>query len=311
MKKNLLYILAAGALLFSSCDAQLDVQPHGGTVTDEMLQELVKHDADKVLAPMMLGMLNYMHNGYYYSDVNGQGFMCWNLGMDFQGNDMLIEDVTNYWKSEYQFINLRTQVSSFAASSWYCYYKMVYKANQILDLIPADATGKAAIYKAQALTFRSMAYYYLLNIYQDSYLHGGKDKAGVPMYLSTGDPTTGRTPVATVYAQITTDLQTAVSIFETEEYDALSSVTDIDGAVANLVLARVALTSDQFDIAATAAGKVIDAGYSLMNEEQYTTSGFQDTTLPETIWAYEWDMATSLDNRSFASWISKTAIDDG
>lgn len=311
MKKYILSIFAASALLFSSCDNMLDVQPQGGSVTDEMLQDLVKKDADKVLAPMLLGMIDYIHTGYYYSDVNGRGILNWNLGMDFQGNDMLITDVTNWWKTEYTFNNIREQVSSYAASPWYCYYKMVYKANQILDLIPADATGKAAVYKAQCLTYRALAYYYLLNIYQDAYIHGGKDKAGVPLYLSTGDPTSGRAPMKDVYTQITTDLQNAITIFTTEKVDTFASVTDIDATVANMVLARVAVSSEQYDIAIAAAKAVIDAGYTLMNENEYTTSGFQSASLPETIWAYTWSQASSLENRSFASWISKTAIDDG
>lgn len=55
---------------------------------------------------------------------------------------------------------------------------------------------------------------------------------------------------------------------------------------------------------------MISAGYSLMNEEQYTTSGFQSTSLPETIWGYTWAASTSLGNRSFASFMSITAVDN-
>ena len=47
-----------------------------------------------------------------------------------------------------------------------------------------------------------------------------------------------------------------------------------------------------------------------MNEEQYTTSGFQSTSLPETIWGYTWAASTSLGNRSFASFMSITAVDN-
>lgn len=39
-------------------------------------------------------------------------------------------------------------------------------------------------------------------------------------------------------------------------------------------------TTGDYTTAANAAGAVISAGYSLMNEEQYTTSGFQSTSLP-------------------------------
>lgn len=311
MKKYIFAIVALAATVFTSCDSMLDVEPQGGSVSDEQLQVLIQKDADKVLAPMMLGMVNYLHTGYYSSSTNGQGFMNWHLGMDLQGNDIVLSQTNNWWADEYTFENLRQQTATYTAERWYCYYKMVYKANQILDLIPEGATGQALVYKAQALTYRALAYYYLVNIYQASYMHGGKDAAGVPMYLSTGDPTTGRTPVATIYTQITKDLQEAVAAFETTEYDAHATFTDIDGAVANMVLARVALTSGQYDIAAAAAGKVISAGYSLMDEETYTTSGFQEGTLSETLWAYDWAQATSLENSAFASWVSKTAIDSG
>ena len=154
-----------------------------------------------------------------------------------------------------------------------------------------------------------MAYYYLMCVYQDDYMHGGKDKAGVPLYL-TVEGAKGRTPSTEVYSTITTDLQNAIALFEQEGYDPMSSTANIDQTVANMVLARVALTTGDYTTAANAAGAVISAGYSLMNEEQYTTSGFQSTSLPETIWGYTWAASTSLGNRSFASFMSITAVDN-
>ena len=161
----------------------------------------------------------------------------------------------------------------------------------------------------RALTYRALAYYYLMCVYQDDYMHGGKDKAGVPLYL-TVEGAKGRTPSTEVYSTITTDLQNAIALFEQEGYDPKSSTADIDQTVANMVLARVALTTGDYTTAANAAGAVISAGYSLMNEEQYTTSGFQSTSLPETIWGYTWAASTSLGNRSFASFMSITAVDN-
>ena len=81
----------------------------------------------------------------------------------------------------------------------------------------------------------------------------------------------------------------------------MSSTADIDQSVANMLLARIALTTGDYTTAANAAAAVIAEPYTLMNEEQYTTSGFLKATLPETIWAYTWSSATSLENRSFAS----------
>lgn len=309
MKKNIIAIVALAAMVFASCDSMLDVEPQGSSVSDEQLQELIKKDADKVLAPMMSGALDYMHTGNRQGGTNDRGFMVWNLGMDLQGNDMALSSTMNWFADEYMFENLRQQTAAYTADKWYIYYKIIYKANQILDLIPADATGSALSYKAQCLTYRALGYYYLMCIYQDNYLNGGKDKAGVPLYLSTYDPVTGRTPSAEVFAQIIKDLQDAVKIFTEIECDPKASVTDIDQTVANMLLARAALTIGENTIAANAADAVIKAGYSLMGEEAYTTSGFLDVSLPETIWGYDWAEATSLGNRAFASWVSLTAID--
>lgn len=71
-----------------------------------------------------------------------------------------------------------------------------------------------------------------------------------------------------------------------------------------MLLARVALTTGDYATAAEAAANVIGEPYKLMNEEQYTTSGFLSAALPETIWAYTWTSASSNENKSFASWIS-------
>ena len=90
-------------------------------------------------------------------------------------------------------------------------------------------------------------------VYQDDYMHGGKDKAGVPLYL-TVEGAKGRTPSTEVYSTITTDLQNAIALFEQEGYDPKSSTADIDQTVANMVLARVALTTGDYTTAANAAG---------------------------------------------------------
>ena len=294
---------AAAALLFSSCAAELDTEPQGGNVSDEQLQELIKVNPDLVLEPMMLGAVNFMHSGTRADGTNDTSFMVWNLRMDLQGNDMVLSALTNWLADEYMFENLRQQTAALTADLWYDYYKVVYYSNQILDLIPADAEGIALVYKAQALTYRALGYYYLMAIYQDDYMHGGKDKAGVPLHLTVGGAM-GRTPSTEVYSTIIEDLKNAINMFEQQGYDPMSSTADIDQSVANMVLARVALTTGDYSTAASAAAAVIGEPYSLMNEEQYTTSGFLSTALPETVWGYTWSSASSIENKSFASWIS-------
>ena len=166
MKNIVYYIAIATVLLFASCASELDTEPSGSQVSDEQLGELIKENADLVLAPMMQGAVNYMHTGNRQATTNDRGFMVWNLGMDLQGNDMVLTKLTNWFADVYMFESIRAQTNAYTADRWYCYYKIVYQSNQILDLIPDDVTGKALVYKAQALTYRALAYYYLMCVYQ-------------------------------------------------------------------------------------------------------------------------------------------------
>ena len=309
MKKNLLYILAVGALLFSSCDKQLDVEPQGGSVSDEQLAQLMAKDPVAGLDAMFLGALDFVHSGSRSGDTDGTGFSVWNLHMDLQGNDMFLSKTNNWFASDYLFNNRRFQTSSLAADLWYNYYKMVYKANQILDnvaVVPAEKyTDAVDAYKASLLTYRALGYYYLLSIYRDDYMNGGKtsDK-GLPFYLTVSDAK-GCDKASTMYTQLIKDLQDAVALFEKIEYDPTTSTADIDQTIANMVLARVALNAGKYDIAAAAAGAVIDSEcYTLMNAEEYVESGFLDVSLPETMWGYNWTESTSNGNEAFAAWVS-------
>ena len=53
MKNIVYYIAIATVLLFASCASELDTEPSGSQVSDEQLGELIKENADLVLAPMM------------------------------------------------------------------------------------------------------------------------------------------------------------------------------------------------------------------------------------------------------------------
>lgn len=304
MKRKLLYI-AAAALLFCSCSDQLFTEPEGGKVSDEQLTELINKDADAVLAPMMQSNLLWIHNGYYSEGNMYKGIKCWSLALDLQGNDMVLTLTNNWYKDMYMLNNLRQQTSRNVAEYWYTLYKIVYRANQILDLMPEQPSDAALIYKAQALTYRALGYYYLMNIYQVDYMHGGKDKPGVPLHLTVGGAK-GRTPSTEVYSTIITDLENAINTFEEQGYDPMSSTSDIDQSVANMLLARIALTTGDYTTAANAAAAVIAKPYTLMNEEQYTTSGFQSVSLPETIWGYTYSGTSGNGNSSFASYVSLT-----
>lgn len=160
MKNIVYYIAIATVLLFASCASELDTEPSGSQVSDEQLGELDQGECRPRARPHDAGAVNYMHTGNRQATTNDRGFMVWNLGMDLQGNDMVLTKLTNWFANEYMFESIRAQTNAYTADRWYCYYKIVYQSNQILDLIPDDVTGKALVYKARALTYRALAYYY-------------------------------------------------------------------------------------------------------------------------------------------------------
>lgn len=301
MKKIFLLIATTG--LLASCAGWLDTEPQG-PVSNEQLMKLVKENPDQVLEPMLSGAVNFMHSGARAGGTDKYGFKVWNIALDMMGNDVVLTNISNWFANDYLMQNYRGEDNARPADNWGNYYRLAYMSNQILDLIPTDASGKALVYRAQALTLRSMAFYYLVNIFQDDYNNGGKDKAGVPTPLTVGGALP-RGTVEGVYTVVIDDLKEAIALFKAAGYNSTSSKIDLDQDVANFILAKALLTHGDYTDAAAAASEVI-AKYSLMNEAQYK-SGFQSLTLPETIWGYKWSQNSDLYNNSYASFMSAYA----
>ena len=312
MKKILLYI-ATAALALTTTSCELDFDPQGGTYTDEMMQEYIKDHPDEVLGSFAQNIVGTM-----------RGYKLAHFPMDLQGNDMVLYNTTNYYKSEYQFLNLRGDTDGFAGGKWGYYYGLIYMSNQILSSIPeideagtlTESSKKVLSYKALALTFRGMGYYYLMTLFQDDYTYGGKEKLGVPIYTYEGQPAGPRATSDESFEQAVNDLKEAVRLYDLVGYDPLAEVEDIDQSIANLLLARAALTWDKYDDAIKAAEAVIGAGYHLMSEADYVTTidkdrqpvgnGFQIADLPEALMSYRWTQNTTQGVSAFASFISPT-----
>lgn len=304
---NILFIL-----LFSltSCMNLLETEPQG-QVSHEQLLEMVKKDPEKVLGPMLASTVGNIHKYTRDNVVTSKGFKGYNLALDMMGNDMVLLGANSWYNSDYRMNAYREESYARSADFWSFYYKLVYQSNQILDLIPKDFSNEQLkVYEASALTIRSMAYYYLMSLYQDDYLHGGKDKAGVPLYTSATDGAKGRAPASEVWSRIRTDLNKAVGLFEEAAYDYKASKTDIDITVTHVVLARVALTMGDWTQAAASAKFVTECYPELMDEAAYTTKGFQSLELPEVILGYKYD-ASNANDPSFATFMSVKGLGYG
>lgn len=298
-------------LFLSSCMNLLNTEPQG-QISQEQLLEMVKKDPEKVLGPMLASTVGNVHKYSRDNVVTSKGFKGYNLALDMMGNDMVLLGSGSWYEQDYRMNSYREEMQSRPADFWTFYYKLIYQANQILDLIPAGFSNEKIItYEASALTIRAMSYYYLMCLFQDDYLHGGKDKPGVPLYTSAMDGPKGRASSQQVWEQVRTDLKKAVALFEKAGLEYSESKTDVDITVAQAILARVALTTGDWMQAAESAAFVIQCYPELMDEMDYTTSGFQKLELPEVIWGYKYDASTAHDNSSFAAFMSVTALGYG
>lgn len=301
MKKIILSIFAA--LAVTACTNFLEDNPTGNFTDDDMNKVPVEKAAEK----MLVSAKEYMHT--MGSGTAGTSYKVIQLAMDLKGNDMVlpIAGGGGWFISDYNLDSYRGFQDGRAVAYWTNFYKLVFMANQVLEFLPEDPATSSqpeAVknIKAKALTLRAFAYYHLICIYQDAYLQGGKDKAGVPLYFSTTDPAGPRGTAAGVYGQILKDCSDAIALFN-ESGVAASGKDDVSVYVTYMVQARTALEMGENSLAASAAKNVID-GFTLMSKTQALDNGFQKLDGPETIWGYKWTQNTTLNNSAFSSHIS-------
>ena len=311
MKKYILFSALIAMLVFlASCANQLYSDP-AQQITEKQIIELSKSNPDVILTPMA-GNIEVYPKGQYNTSVWSRNLRVLLVGMDYKGNDMVHLNVEqNSWmRRDYEMRGYQTQIDEVPGPWWAWMYQFVYKANQFLALIPdletvtnPEVLDKLKTYRAIGLTLRAWGYSYLMWTFQDDYLHGGKDKAGVPLYLEPNIPAAGRGLAQEVWDQIVADATEAVRLFNEGGRDPLASVSDMDATVANMILARAALTMGDWNTVINATDAVIVTYPTLMNETDYTTKGFGWMNVDEIIYGFDFDQTVG-DNSSFHGWMN-------
>ena len=231
----------------------------------------------------------------YLSRQNIGGYPSFQIAMDCLGEDLVFPAAGNGWwtnTGEVKWTANRNPDAYLTYYPWYLCYKWIGNANMILSAID-DVTGPQGqkdMIKGQALVYRANSLFWLVQLYGDRYVKGGAN-SGLACCIVT-DPQEPKQPlssVADVYAQIIADLETAIPLLSNKSntYLNYSSKTDITGATANGVRARVALVMQDWDNAKKYADAAINSGTNrLMTQEQYK-DGFNDASNPEWMWGFE------------------------
>jgi hypothetical protein len=187
---------------------------------------------------------------------------------------------------------------------WRYFYTAISSANNVLGMTSAESTSKDVLaLRGQALALRAFSYFYLVQLYQHVYpvVNGGADLPGVPLYYAGNEEQesiTARASVKTILAQIEDDLTTAIG--NLDGWSRGTTKNKIDYNVANGLLARYYLLTEQWDNAIDAAQKA-RTGYPIMSD---IYDGFMNIGNTEWLWGFDHNAETTTLWASFFSHIS-------
>jgi starch-binding outer membrane protein, SusD/RagB family len=292
MKKNKLLIVIACLFTITSCKKDFLQTAPTGSVDDASIFTTVSNAAN-----VINGVYRYLAWRFDGQNTPGHGGVM--LQLDFMGED-INQSASNWYTSSgsgtANYVSNRNANSAFVTYPFRLYYRALGNANAILDNIES-AEGKNADknrLKAEALTMRAWCYFNLVQMFAKRYVAGtANSQPGLSMPLSAKDVKLPRSTVEAVYTQINKDLDDALALFASGSplpvnvsASAANLKSHLSLNAAKAIKARVALTQENYPVAASFAQQVIDAGtYSLMSNAQYL-QGFNNISNPEWIWGF-------------------------
>lgn len=285
MKKIFLSISTLFLLLgLSSCKKDyLETRPSNGVTIQDAFSKI----------NAILSSMDGITKEQFASGIGGNtghdnfGQKSYDLMGDLMGNDMVVHSQGYGWfNADYQYSAWQTATdASQSYNAWYFYYDIIKQANIVLANVDGAKDASVAqieSVKGQALGLRAYAYYYLINLFQQTY-KGNESKPGVPVYLQASTVGAPRKTVADVYAVIVADLTQAETLLANKTRPA-GNKSQVDVSVVRGLRARVALLMEDWATVASYA-KLARQNYPLMTTAQYTAvNAFSDVTNPEWIW---------------------------
>lgn len=309
--KNIIYYLALVIFTFYSCSEDtLETLP-----TNKASEETVFATVENAYTA-----INGMYRAFYvfgnewveYYESENAGIAALGLAVDLFGDDMVQNEAGSAWFwYDYNYW-VRSEVNSTGDRPyawWNMHYKFINNANFILaniDDAVGDENDRNSI-KAQAYALRAYCYFNLIRLYQRTYV-GHESDPGVPLYT---EPTTkdtegkGRGTVEDVYTQINSDLDEAITLFQ--DASPRRHISHIDLSVAYGFKARVALTQEEWNTAATNAALAISNASANLMPVADINGGFNSVTNPEWMWASEINEEQTLSHSSFWSHLDASA----
>ena len=232
------------------------------------------------------GIHRLMYAQYDQQGQAGEGSI--NIFRDLMGED-IVYPVLSGSTGLIDFLQWRSHRDVNSADLRYVYrfyYGIISNANVLINGID-NATGPAEdkkIIKGQALAYRAWAHFQLVQLWGKRYNAATKPntQGGVPILTSNALEGQPRASVEEVYAQVNKDLDEAATLLAGYNRTGSAAKSNLNENVVKGIKARVALTQQDWETAATNA-IAARAGFALMDTAAYKT-GFNDIENQEWIW---------------------------
>lgn len=304
MKAKYIYAALLGVLaVLSSCSDKFLDNETNEYLTDERKKELID-ESPKSAALLVEGSLNGVYNTLVDNGLNGNtnhdyfGLKSIHLATDLTSEDM-VQDKHHHFGFDYNIDN-RGDTFRRTRLMWALFYKMVSSSNIILKEFFAKEPESPVMksQKAKTIALRGIAYYYLVNLYQQTY-KGNENAPGVPLLLKPEDENMPREKVSKVYESIVSDLTyAALNGTVTEDKK------DADKLVAAAYLAKAYAHMEKWDSVAKYSAMAIEDN-QLMPAGTYL-GGLGDISNTEWLWGFDINATTSTLYASFYSHIDNT-----
>lgn len=233
------------------------------------------------------------------------------LCQDIMAQDIIITNSNYDWAIfHYQYVATEGANYWMPYNYWSFFYQLINNANHLIKNIDnvSGPEGDKLDIKGQALAYRAMSYFYLVNLFSKHYNAGDLNAPGVPIYTEPTDANTihqGRGTIAQVYNRILTDIQDAITLLEEagKNYSTAKYMISLD--VARGLYARIALTINDWPTAANQA-ELAKSAYILGNPTTLTT-GFNSNADSEWMWASDLtgEQYEARGLRTFIGWMDE------
>ena len=280
---------AFAALSLVGCN-DLDTEPLGSTITADQKAATIEAIPERIEASVAAIPASFYDFGKilgesYHSDFGYPAMMMWG---DSRGTDMVSDAIGyNWFSSSLQFTDI--QPTGIGTNLfWRGLYKQIYAANNIAGMISVDTEDNDLMfYLAQALAVRAFDYFTLAQFYQHTYV-GNEDKPCVPVLTDENADAAGSTgcaryTVADTYAQIMSDISTAIELLsKTKTVRPDKRYVSLE--VAYGIRARINLVMNKWAEAASDAENALKGAATPYTAEQVSKPGFSDIDDASWMW---------------------------